>query len=56
MSGLTAEQIVTAVRRDAEVKADRLVFFTSGRVAVRATCRVDFRFPHAAALVRVVAS
>jgi hypothetical protein len=40
--GLPAERVVTAVRRDAEVKADRSVFFTSDRVAVRATCRVGF--------------
>ncbi|MGY1692342.1 phage major capsid protein [Geodermatophilus sp. SYSU D01105] len=51
--GLPAERVVTAVRRDAEVKADRSVFFTSDRVAVRATCRVGFGFPHMAALVRI---
>ena len=51
--GLPAERVVTAVRRDAEVKADRSVFFTSDRVAVRATCRVGFGFPHTAALVRI---
>ncbi len=50
--GLPAERVVTAVRRDAEVKADRSVFFTSDRVAVRATCRAGFDFPHTAALVR----
>jgi len=37
--------VVTAVRRDAGVKADRSVFTTSDRVAVRATCRVGFGFP-----------
>jgi HK97 family phage major capsid protein len=51
--GLPAERVVTAVRRDSEVKADRSVFFTSDRVAVRATCRVGFGFPHTAALVRI---
>jgi len=51
--GLPAERVVTAVRRDAEVQADRSVFFTSDRGAVRATCRVGFGFPHTAALVRI---
>jgi hypothetical protein len=51
--GLPAERAVTAVRRDAEVKADRSVFFTSDRVAVRATCRVVFGFPHTTGLVPI---
>lgn len=51
--GLPADRVVTAVRRDADVPADRSVFFTSDRVAVRATCRVGFGFPHTAALVRI---
>jgi hypothetical protein len=33
--------VVTVVRRDAEMKADPSVSFTSDCVAVRATCRVD---------------
>jgi hypothetical protein len=53
LSGLTVGWVVTAVRRDAEVKADRSGFFTSDRVAVRATCRVGFGYPHPAALVRI---
>ena len=51
--GLPAERVVTAVRRDADVQADRSVSFTSDRVAVRATCRVGFGFLHTAALVRI---
>jgi len=51
--GLPAERVVTAVRRDADVTADRSVFFTSDRVAVRATCRIGFGFPHTSALVRI---
>ncbi len=51
--GLPAERVVTAVRRDADVTADRSVFFTSDRVAVRATCRIGFGFPHIPALVRI---
>lgn len=41
------------VREDATIEADRSVFFTSDRVAVRAVCRVGFAFPHAAAVVKV---
>lgn len=44
--GMSAARVTTVVRRDAEVKADRSVFFTSDRVAVRATCRTGFGFPH----------
>jgi hypothetical protein len=29
------------------------VFLASDRVAVRATCRIGFEFPHTAALVRI---
>ena len=51
--GLPAERVVTAVRRDAEVKADRSVFFTSDRVAVRATMRAGFGFVHPQSVVKV---
>jgi HK97 family phage major capsid protein len=51
--GMSAGRVTTVVRRDAEVQADRSVFFTSDRVAVRATCRIGFGFPHTAALVRI---
>jgi HK97 family phage major capsid protein len=51
--GMSSARVTTVVRRDAEVKADRSVFFTSDRVAVRATCRIGFAFPHTAALVRI---
>src|SRR3954468_22625170 len=51
--GMSAARVTTVVRRAANVQADRSVFFTSDRVAVRATCRVGFGFPHPAALVRI---
>lgn len=41
------------VRSDAEVTADRSVFFTSDRVAVRATMRAGFGFVHAQSVVKV---
>ena len=43
--GSPLRRVVTAVRRDADVKADRSVSFTSDRVAVRGSCRVGFGFP-----------
>jgi hypothetical protein len=41
------------VRQDAQVESDRSVFFTSDRVAVRATLRVGFGFPSPAAIVKI---
>lgn len=54
--GLDSSRALLVVRDDAEVVADRSVFFTSDRVAVRATMRVGFGFPHAAAVVKIVRS
>lgn len=41
------------VRDDATVEADRSVFFTSDRVAVKATMRAGFAFTHPASVVKV---
>jgi HK97 family phage major capsid protein len=41
------------VRDDAQVESDRSVFFTSDRVAVKATMRAGFGFVHSAAVVKV---
>ncbi|MDQ3104102.1 MAG: phage major capsid protein [Actinomycetota bacterium] len=41
------------VRDDATVEADRSVYFTSDRVAVKATMRAGFGFVHAASVVKV---
>ncbi len=41
------------LRSDTTVEADRSVFFTSDRVAVKATMRVGFGLVHAASVVRV---
>ena len=48
-----SSRIYTVVRRNAEVKADGSVFFTSDRVAVRATMRANFGFVHTASIIRV---
>jgi HK97 family phage major capsid protein len=42
------------IRQDAQVESDRSVFFTSDRVAVKATLRVGFGFPNPAAIVKIV--
>lgn len=42
------------IRQDAQVESDRSVFFTSDRVAIRATLRVGFGFPNPAAIVKIV--
>jgi HK97 family phage major capsid protein len=41
------------VREDATVEADRFVFFTSDRVAVKATMRAGFGFVHPQSVVKV---
>jgi HK97 family phage major capsid protein len=50
---LDMSRVWMVVRDDAEVTADRSVFFTSDRVAVRATMRVGFAFPHPQSVVKV---
>jgi HK97 family phage major capsid protein len=47
------DRVYVALREDVTLAVDRSVFFTSDRVAVRATCRAGFGFPHPAAVVRV---
>lgn len=44
------------LRDNAKVEADRSVFFTSDRVAVKATMRVGMAFPHPASVVKVSTS
>ena len=41
------------LRQDATVVTDTSVFFTSDRVAIRATLRVTFAFPHPMSIVKV---
>lgn len=43
--GLDADRVVTVLREDVAVEMDGSVFFTSDRVAVRATMRCAFAFP-----------
>ncbi|WP_448620515.1 hypothetical protein [Geodermatophilus sp. URMC 65] len=50
---MSASRVVTVVSREADVQADSSVYFTSDRIAVRATMRVGFGFVHPRALVRI---
>ncbi|KLU10627.1 phage major capsid protein [Kocuria sp. SM24M-10] len=51
---LPQNRVIVGVRKDASVEADRSAFFTSDRVAIRATMRVAFAFPHPAAIVKIL--
>lgn len=51
--GVPRDRAFLVSREDATVVTDYSVFFTSDRVAIRATMRVGFGFPHPAALVRI---
>ncbi|MDK9655204.1 phage major capsid protein [Propionibacterium freudenreichii] len=46
-------QVLIAIRSDTSLVRDESVFFTSDRVAIRATMRVTTLFPHPAAIQRI---
>lgn len=50
---IDGSRVWLVVREDATVVSDRSVFFTSDRVAVRATMRCGFAFPHPQSVVKV---
>jgi HK97 family phage major capsid protein len=51
--GLPQDRVVVVIKDDAKIETDRSVFFTSDRVAVKATMRVGFGFPQRAALIKI---
>lgn len=51
--GLPKQYGYFVLRQDAQVESDRSVFFTSDRVAVRATLRAGFGFPNPASIVKI---
>src|SRR5699024_10191261 len=51
--GIDARFASVVMRAATRIDADRSVYFTSDRVAVRATMRVGFAFPYESALVKV---
>lgn len=53
---IPAAMCFMVIREQAEVEADRSVFFTSDRVAVRAIVRLGFGFPNAPAIVKITTS
>ncbi len=50
---IDASRVWLVVRDDATVEADRSVFFTSDRVAVKATMRAGFGFVHPQSVVKI---
>lgn len=50
---IDSSRVYLVVRQNAVVEADRSVYFTSDRVAVKATMRAGFGFVHAASVVKV---
>ena len=54
--GIDTSRTYLVVRDDATIETDRSVFFTSDRVAVKATMRVGFAFAHAASVIKITAS
>jgi len=52
-SNTLTNTVLVAVRNDVELAIDGSAFFTSDRTAIRATMRVAFAFPHAAAVQRI---
>jgi HK97 family phage major capsid protein len=53
LGAVDSSRVWLVVRDDATVEADRSVFFTSDRVAVKATMRAGFGFVHPQAVVKV---
>lgn len=51
---LPADRVIVAVREDAGVDVDNSAFFTSDRVAIRATMRVAFAFTQPKAVMKIV--
>jgi hypothetical protein len=50
---IDGSRVWLVVRDAATVEADRSVFFTTDRVAVKATMRVSFEFVHPQSVVKV---
>jgi HK97 family phage major capsid protein len=51
--GIPAPRVITVLREDVEVAVNDAAFFTSDRIAIRATMRVGFGFPDEAAITRI---
>lgn len=51
--GIPQSRVFAVIRKNPTLEVDRSAFFTSDRVAVKATMRISFGFPHPLALVRL---
>ena len=51
--GIPADRAMVVMRDDVRLEVSRDAYFSSDRVAVKATMRVGFAFPHPAAVVKV---
>jgi HK97 family phage major capsid protein len=51
--GYDRAKVWVVMRDDAKIEVDRSVYFTSDRVAIKATMRVGFAFPHPATVVEI---
>lgn len=51
--GIDRTKAFVVVRKDVTLDVDDSVYFTSDRRAIRATCRIGFGFPHAAAIIKI---
>lgn len=50
---IPAAKVFVVIREDVTLDVDRSAYFSSDRVAIRATMRIGFGFPHPAAVVRL---
>ncbi|WP_336633032.1 MULTISPECIES: phage major capsid protein [unclassified Microbacterium] len=51
--GIPKVRAILVRRNDVDLAVDRSAYFTSDRTAIRATMRVSFAFPHAAAIQKI---
>lgn len=51
--GIPASKVFVVIREDVRLDVDRSAFFSSDSVAIRATMRAGFAFPHPAAVVHI---
>ncbi|MCE7480764.1 MULTISPECIES: phage major capsid protein [Actinomycetes] len=51
--GIPKVRAILVRRNDVDLAVDRSAYFTSDRTAIRATMRVSFAFPHAAAVQKI---
>ncbi len=54
--GYDSSRVWTVLRSDVTLDVDRSAFFTSDRVAIRATARIGFAFAHPQSVVRIAAT